>query len=260
MNHLTEEQLVLHHYHDDDGSAARHLDGCDVCRSEYGKIRSILALVDELPIPDRGPAYGELIWNRLRWRLGSRERNTWRTFLAAAALLAIAFFAGQFWHARSGGQPPSAVPQIAENRQPGAAVVHHDVSTSPEAQQRVLVVVVGDHLESSERMLAQVANADAQHDFSLGDQSRRATELLASNRMYRQTADKQGDARIASLLADLEPILVELSHADKLSSDELKSLQKRIDSKGLLFKVRVVSAETSGKAMPAAPQKGTDSL
>jgi hypothetical protein len=78
--------------------------------------------------------------------------------------------------------------------------------------------------------------------------------------MYRQTAVNQGDARIASLLADLEPILVELSHADKLSPDELKSLQKRIDSKGLLFKVRLVSAETSGGGTPAASQKGTDSL
>ena len=257
MNHLTEEQLVLHHYHDDDGSAARHLDTCDACRSEYGKLRSVLALVDELPIPERSTEYGVQVWNRLRWKLGSRKRNTWRTFLAAAALLAIAFFAGQLWHARNGGQPPTAVQQTASIGQPGAAALHQ---TSDSAQQRVLVFFVGDHLESSERMLAQVANADAQHELDLGDQSRRAAELLASNRMYRQTADQRGDARIASLLADLEPILVELSHAEKLTPEELKTLQKRIDSKGLLFKVRLVSAETSGREMPAAPQKGTNSL
>ncbi len=124
----------------------------------------------------------------------------------------------------------------------------------------MLFVVVGDHLDNSERMLLEVANADTKRELDLSGDNQRAADLVATNRMYRQTAVRQGDARIASLLADLEPILVELSHAEKLSPEELKSLQKRIESKGLLFKVRVVSAETSGRELPVAPQKGTNSL
>jgi hypothetical protein len=259
MNHLTEEQLVLHHYHDDDSPAAveQHIGACADCRGEYDKLRRVLSLVDELPVPERGTEYGEQVWNRLRWRLGSRRRATWKSFIAIAAVLAVAFFAGQLWHARTAnvvGPRPSVV-TAAEGG--GLASVSDPKPADP---QRVLVFVVGDHLESSERVLLEVANADARRDLQVNDEMKRAAELVVSNRMYRQTAVQQGDARIASLLADLEPILLELSHADKLSSEELKSLQKRIDSKGLLFKVRLVSAETSGGGTPAASQKGTDSL
>src|SRR5207302_3732814 len=86
MQHLTEQELVLHHYHDEDSPAAvaQHLVACDVCRAEYGSIQKVLALVDEMPVPERAGGYGEQVWSRLRWKLGSpRHRNTWRSALAA---------------------------------------------------------------------------------------------------------------------------------------------------------------------------------
>jgi len=55
---------------------------------------------------------------------------------------------------------------------------------------------------------------------------------------------QHGDDRLASLLADLEPVLLEIAHSDgTLSPAEAVALQKRIDSKGLLFKVRVMTAQ-----------------
>jgi hypothetical protein len=112
-------------------------------------------------------------------------------------------------------------------------------------------------------MLLQVANADTTSGLDLTNERGRAEELVASNRIYRQTATQRGDDRLASVLADLEPILQEIAHSDgKLSPDAAASLQKRIDSKGLLFKVRVISAQTSGHetTTPAAPQKGITTL
>jgi hypothetical protein len=111
-------------------------------------------------------------------------------------------------------------------------------------------------------MLLEISNADAKHPLDVASQSKRAGELVASNRIYRQTAARRGETRIASLLSDLEPVLVELSHAGStLSPDEIAALQKRIDSKGLLFQVRVVSAQVGGHEAPATvPQKGIDSL
>ena len=251
MEHLNEEQLVLHHYHDDDTPTAveQHLASCGTCRAEFAKLRSVLALVDELPVPDRGDAYAEQVWNRLRWKLERRRRSTWLTGLAAAAILAVVFFAGEWWHARSRPvQPPQVIaqPQQAKLEKP--------------APDRILVFVVGDHLDNSERMLLEVANADPKRELDLSTESKRAADLVASNRIYRQTATQKGDERIASVLSDLEPILVELSHADKISPEELKSLQNRIETKGLLFKVRVLSAETNGGEAPLTPQKGTNSL
>ena len=219
MQHLTEEQLIAHYYHDGDTAfAEEHLAVCDECRAQFETLHKVLDLVDQLPIPERG----------------------------------------MFWHART-----------QQNQTPQAIVAH--ATPAPAAQpaaigsaskDRLLLVVVSDHLDSSERMLLELANADAKYPLDVTSESKRAGELVASNRIYRQTATRRGETRIASLLSDLEPVLVELSHAGStLSPDEIAALQKRIDSKGLLFKVRVVSAQVGGHEAPAnVPQKGIDSL
>ena len=239
MQHLTEQELVLHHYHDDESPAAiaEHLSSCDVCRAEYNSLRRVLALVDELPIPERNDEYGGQVWSRLRCKLGSdrTRRRSWHTAFAAAAVLAVAFFAGALCHAKNG-----AIAPVRPAGQAALPVLHKEAS-QPD---RVLLVVVTDHLDSSERMLTEVANADAKHGIDLGDEQRRAGELVAFNRIYRQTALQHGDDRVATLLADLEPVLLEIAHSDgKLSPDQAAALQKRIDSKGLLFKVRVITAQ-----------------
>ena len=259
MQHLTEQELVLHHYHDEDSPAAvaQHLIACDVCRAEYNSIQRVLALVDEMPIPERADGYGEQVWTRLRWRLGSARRQNWRSLFAAAAVIAVAFFAGQLWHAHN------VAPNVVATGTPaGGSAGMSARATQAETQNRILFVVVSDHLDSSERMLLQVVNADSRRGLDLSNERDRAEELVASNRIYRQTATQRGDDRLASVLSDLEPVLLEIAHSDgKLSPEEAASLQKRIDSKGLLFKVRVVSAQTSGQEAPAAPpQKGMTSL
>ncbi|HEV8434895.1 MAG TPA: hypothetical protein VGR95_15905, partial [Thermoanaerobaculia bacterium] len=247
MQHLTEEQLVAHYYRDDDAPAAanEHLTSCAECAAELDSITRVLALVKEAPVPERGEDYGEQVWTRLRWRLGAPSRRKQWQWLAVAAVLAMGLCTGVVWNGRHSPKEPL----VARVAPPAAG------ATAGAAQnQRVLVVVVSDHLEASERMLTDVSNADPTRTFDAEAQQQRAAELVASNRIYRQTALQRGDERIASVLADLEPILVELAHAGKtLSPDELASIQKRIESKGLLFKVRVMSAQTGGgDRVPAA--------
>ena len=256
MQHLTEQELVLHHYHDDESPAGvtEHLASCDVCRAEYNSIQRVLALVDEMPVPDRADGYGERVWSHLRWRLGStKRRRTWQSALAAAAVLAVAFFAGELWHARN-------TPRVVAGPSAGHMPAGEPASTLSNTQNRILFVVVTDHLDSTERMLLQVVNSDASRGLDLTSERGRAEELVASNRIYRQTATQRGDERLAMLLSDIEPVLLDIARSDgKLSPDEAAALQKRIDSKGLLFKVRVISAQTSGHEAPVA-QKGTTSL
>jgi hypothetical protein len=262
MQHMTEEQLIAHYYHDGDAVAAEeHLASCEECRRQFETLRNVLALVEQLPIPERSDAYGEEVWTRLRWKMGSERRRSrvWGTIAATAAALAIAFAGGILWHART---QQAARPQaiVAHAVKPDSVTPSAAIESS--SKDRILLVVVSDHLDSSERMLLELANADAKHPLDVSSESKRAVELVASNRIYRQTAARRGETRIASLLSDLEPVLVELSHAGStLSPDEIAALQKRIDSKGLLFKVRVVSAQVGGREAPAkAPRKGTDSL
>ena len=245
MQHLTEEQLVSHYYHDDEArSVEMHLRQCSDCEAQYKTIERVLALVNEAPVPDRGEDYEDQVWTRLRWKLGSqrRRRATWVSSVAAAAALAIAFFAGHLWRAEHQvGAPATA--SVAPPKAGGAVETTH---ATPDAQQKILLLVVSDHLDSTERMLLEVANADPQKGLEIERESRIAGELVAANRIYRQTAAKSGNERIASVLSDLEPVLIEISHAgSNLSSDELTALQKRIEAKGLLFKVRVIGAQTT---------------
>lgn len=230
MQHLTEEQLVLHHYHDGDApfTVEQHLAACSDCREQFDTLRRVLALVTEAPLPDRDASYGDEVWNRMRWKLGSRKRRAraWVVPLIAAAAVAIAFIGGIVWHSRQ--SHPASTPVA-------------NVKPNPE---KLLVVVVGDHLENSERMLTELTNADPSQELNVTTESRRAEELVASNRIYRQAAVQRGDTRMATLLSDLEPVLTELAHSDgTLSPAEVGALQRRIESKGLLFKVRVASAQ-----------------
>jgi hypothetical protein len=248
MQHLTEEQLVSHYYHDDDALAVEaHLRDCRDCTTQYETIGRVLALVTEAPVPDRGDGYGDEVWSRLRWKLASqrRRRATWVTAIAAAAALTIAFFAGHFW--RAAHEVTTTAPLTASVPAVGAPTTVAGVDHND----KILLLVVGDHLDNTERVLLEVANADPGKGLQIEQESRRAGELVAANRIYRQTASKQGNERIASVLADLEPVLIEISHAGtNLSKDELTELQKRIEAKGLLFKVRVISAQSSNGEKP----------
>ena len=245
MQHLTEEQLVSHYYHDGDApNAEPHLRECAECAAQYGTIQRVLALVNEAPAPERGEGYADQVWSRLRWKLGSqrRRRATWVSSVAAAAALTIAFFAGHFWRA---AHETTFAPVTASN--PRADAGGDTEAADPEAaKQKILLLVVGDHLDTTERVLLEVANANPNKSLPIERESRLATELVAANRIYRQTASTSGNERIASVLSDIEPVLIEISHAGpNLSGDQLTALQKRIESKGLLFKVRVISAQTT---------------
>ena len=65
---------------------------------------------------------------------------------------------------------------------------------------RILLVVVGDHLDDSERMLIELTNLTAKTDVDVTTEQQRAEELLVSNRLYRRTALDRGEDRVATLL------------------------------------------------------------
>jgi hypothetical protein len=67
---------------------------------------------------------------------------------------------------------------------------------------------------------------------------------LAANRLYRETALRTGDTATAALLGDLERVLVDVAASPStLTQGDLDEVRRRIDSNGLLFKVRVVSSD-----------------
>jgi len=97
-------------------------------------------------------------------------------------------------------------------------------------------------------MLVELSNAEpsdpAQKQVNIAAEQRRAEDLLQENRLYRQTALQEGDAGLASVLDELERVLLDVAHSpEEVTPAQLEAIQKKIEGRGILFKVRVVNKE-----------------
>lgn len=165
-------------------------------------------------------------------------RNPWPTFawaLATAALVVLAFFTGRFVNLREERGAP---------QQAAAAAVQPANSEQADVRERVLLIAVGDHLERSQMVLVELAHAETRGQLDISAERQLADDLVASNRLYRQTAQEMGQANVAGLLDELERVLVEVARGPStVSMQQLADIQQRIESQGILFKVKVIGSE-----------------
>ena len=243
MNHLSEEQLILHYYGEepDAADAEMHLDQCAECRELYGSLQRVLNVVDTLPVPARSPEYGAEVWRRMEHRLPARRRWAfsvpWRWAAAAvalASLLVAAFLAGRFYP-----QPGSA----------GAMASAAD----PQLREGVLLVAVGDYLERSQTVLIELANASSDGPLDISSEQERAADLITENRLYRQTAAHTGDTAVAGVLEELERVLVDIAHEpSSMPAADVEKLRGRLRGEGILFQIRVLGANVKNRKEPPA--------
>ena len=115
---------------------------------------------------------------------------------------------------------------------------------SAEARERVLLMAMSDHLERSQILLVELAHA-VSGESELKAERALARSLVTENRLLRETARSAGDESRAALLDDLERVLVAVANGPASeSAEDLDALKARIQSNDLLFKVRVMSANT----------------
>lgn len=245
MKHLIEEQLILYYYGEsEEGSAVEeHLGSCDSCRSDFEELKRVLAAVDTLSAPERSAEYGSEVWNRLRPRLRGRHGIRWPALVSPrrlawaglmAALAVAAFLTGRLWQ-------PQQVP-VAEHKAPEQISPAH-------IRERVLLASIVDHLERSQMFLLDLSHpaADRKVDRSW------AQELLAENRICRLSAQKSGDVGVASVLDDLERILVEIANGpEHATAKQLEEFRQRIDAQGIIFKLGVIGSSIRQKEADAA--------
>ncbi len=258
MDHLTDEELVDYHYASGgnrDAGATAHLSQCAACRADFEALERTLAAVDAAPVPERGDDYGAQVWRRVEARLAARPGRSWRfdwgEWLAPrrlalagamAALLVAAFLAGRF----AGPRPVVPTPTGS------------DVAATAQGRDRILLVAVGDHLERSQMVLVELVNAKPGAALDISGEQQRAQDLVAANRLYRQTAERVGETGVANVLDELERVLVEIANSPaKVSSPQLAELRKRIESRGILFKIRVVGTDLRARQKTAAPPAET---
>jgi hypothetical protein len=255
--HVDEDDLTLLYYDElgeSGGQAAkRHLEGCPECRGRQAELARLLAMVGDAETPEPDPGFEAAMWRRLqpalraarppardRIGIGARLRTWWsgraqapaprRWSLAGgvAVLVLAAFAAGRLWPAPPAG--PAGVPQAGAD-------------TDAALRERVLLSALGDHFERTEAMLVELAGTTPGERVSIAAEQQRAGDLLAATRLYRRAALDAGDSSVAEVLELLQRILVEVTGSpSELSSFELQALQSRIETQGLLFKLRIASS------------------
>jgi hypothetical protein len=236
MKHLTEEEMIAHYYSEDVSKAEAeiHLEGCKQCAQAYAEFGKLLASLPAPDVPLRGSEYGAQVWQSIRGSLqtyGSKRKRPflhWPQLVYAAACLL--FVAGAFWAGR-----------MWEHAHSKPVVVRSEQQT----KERVVLFVLDNHLDRSERLLVQLNHASDREyvDFPLRAE---AQQLLSDNRLYRQSAAEANDPLLNAALDHLERVLLEVADSGKeLSSKDIENIQKEMNTQGLLFQIRVLRARVS---------------
>lgn len=243
MKHVSEEELIEHHYGESDPGVKRHLEECGACAEAYAALRRDLAELKATEPPARDAAYGEQVWRSLSNSLSAYAvpRRSWLqvgvwkgvSYAAACVLLVVgAFLAGRQWEQR---KPP----KVAKN----------EIQT----KQQLVLVVLGDHLDRSERLLIELKHADASSAGLVSPMREEARNLLAANRVCRQSATQIDDPSLATFLDHLDRVLVELANEPGgLSGSAITRLQKEMNTEGLLFQVRVLRSRVPDQQLGGA--------
>jgi hypothetical protein len=256
ITHLEDDDLVLHYYGEmaeaEDARAEAHLAQCAACQQNYTKLQRVMAFVDSAPAVEPAPGFERIAWARLEPALPARRGHwlSWFVFsparLAFAAgvvmLIGAAFMAGRMTRTGPAG---------------GGGV-----QTAEKVRERILLVDLGEHLDRSQMVLVELTSADdSAGSVDISSEQARAQQLVAANRLYRQTAASTGDAAMASVLDDLERVLVDVAASPStVSQEDLDAVRRRIASKELLFKVRVVSSQVRERQKAAIRQRTNQTL
>lgn len=247
--HLTEDELILHFYGETDRAdasrIASHLASCAECQLAKDKLTRVMAMVDSASPVEAPEGFERIAWARLEPQLDmpgrSAQREGWRSLLwfpqwalagGVAALLVAAFWAGRI----------SSVTPATPGSSAGVVAAFE-----PE---RVLNTEVRDHLDRTQNVLVELVNADVDQSDVLAGEQKRAADLVAANRLMRQSALQSGDGQVVDILEDLERVLLEIANAPAdASSKQVTDLQSRITNEDLLFRLRVIASEMRQRQM-----------
>jgi hypothetical protein len=252
MKHLSEEELIALHYGEPmaDGEARQHLALCRDCSADYVELKQVLEGIQPIAVAQSSPEYGEQVWQALLPSLIPYDRPVrqgWRFWMhwgtlglaaACALALAISFVGGRLWERHT-----AKTQQVAGN-------------SSPLAAHRVVLVVVTDHLDRTERLLVALDHANSGDTAQNSELQSQARELLASNRLYRASASEAGDPALAGTLDRLERVLAELANEPNLRAADLDRMRKEMNTDGILFEIRVLLSKTPDQETAARREKG----
>jgi hypothetical protein len=165
----------------------------------------------------------------------------WAPAAGLLAVVALAFMTGRLW------------PAAPANPAIGARDAAADARTQREG---VLLSALGDHFEQTEQLLVEIKNSPDAKKIDLSYEQQTARDLVAASRLYKVTAEQNGDGQLAAVLEDLERVLVDVAAGpEHMTAKDLTALRERIEDDSLIFKVRAltVAVREREKALTTAP-------
>jgi hypothetical protein len=119
----------------------------------------------------------------------------------------------------------------------------------------VVLLILDDHLERSERLLVQLNHAGGADENEM--LQREARQLLPDNRLYRQTIAENGDPSMSAALDHMERVLQEIANSpEKLNGADLERIEQEMNTDSLLFQIRVLRARTARPEQKLDSRKG----
>lgn len=239
MRPVNEETLVLLYYGEldaADAEAVRSLLAQDEeLAATFAQLVADLDSIPEPTMPERDEFYGRRVWARVDAALDAETPRgfrlpRWPLLRFAGGALVIAMVAVAAF--QMGRMTPPVPTQIVH------VPVEAGVNDGNNTQARLLEASLVRHFDSADRLLTEIANNQT-GEIDIESEKEWAKVLLVANRLYRFAAQQAGQQRIAQLLTDMEPVLIELANgAGQLSPDEYRMLRQSISDRDLVYKVR----------------------
>ena len=258
--HLNEDDLVLHYYGEartdcetaedlrSEAGVDAHLESCAECSASWHQLRRVMEAIDAAPVPEPGPSFERTVWARLAPEL-AHERPAGRfarwfsapRFVMAGSLAAIILVVAAL--RLMPGVAPAADATVAES-----AEAHRE---------QVMLTAVSDHIEQSQVVLVELANAaPGTGGVNVSLERDAAGDLVSAGRLYRDTAIETGNLQLAALLEELEMVLVDIARGpEALSADQLSAIRAQIEQQELIFKLQVLGADVKARRQSATQIK-----
>ena len=236
----------------------RHLRGCEECTAALEELRLIQEALAARPAVAAPPS-GD--WTAFMSRLDaavqaadrhqvvvpfvprrSAARTSFTGLLATAALLAVVSIS-VFFASQSGRQ---LVVEPTGDLEPATVVdaraAGDAVSTDGVIEHAGLISVGTRHLERSKLVVLGLAAKESAGS-ELSDwayERERATSLLNDTRLYRLAAEERGLTSLATVMRDLELVLLQTAMVEPGDDSSLPQIQRLIRKRGLVEKMDVV--------------------
>ena len=258
--HLNDDDLVLHYYGEmasrDEVHTTTHLASCARCRGEFVRLQRVLGVLDENTVAsaEPPPSFERTVWARLQPNLRP-ERRSWTSWLVmspaplALAAAVVVLVVGAFFAGRSlSPVGPTGTPSRSPSPMAGA--------TADQIREGILLVDLSEHLDRSQMALVELVSNEEAGQIDMSEERARAEQLVADTRLYRQAAKDAGDVAISDLLDEIERILTEVATTpNTVSARDLADVRRHVESRDLLFKVRVMSSEVRERQKEALQRK-----